>query len=456
MRFLGLEKRDAQAAAVDLSDPAVIGWLGGVLDGGVSEETATTCVAVLACIRVRAETLASLPCHAYRPNEDGGIDRIEDGTADLLERRPNDFMTPYQFWAWKQQSEDIHGNAYALKIRNGRGRVTQLWPLNAAAMTVKHVGGKMAYQYAGDEDIPAQLIHPSDLLHFKGSILKDPFEGESLVRLTKGTLKLGKEAEQFFDMLLNNGNHFPTYITAEPGTSPRAVEDFKAQLKGKAGLWHAGETLVFGPGLRPEQNKMTLQEMDFSPQLRWNLEQVSRIWRVPLPIINDLTHGTYTNSEQASIWLAQYTMTPVCKATEQVLSLGLFPRGSYAEFNMDGLQRGDYNSRTAGYLRMTSGGIMTRNEVRRKENLNPLPGLDEPLISLANGTVSEDGSVVNPNVVEPVAKDARSRIAARFAKDGPTERSWEFARTVAAPVVESLALAGIVGTVDEFVEACID
>lgn len=64
--------------------------------------------------------------------------------------------------------------------------------------------------------------------------------------------------------------------------------------------------------------------------------------------------------------------------------------------------------------------------------------------------------MVNPNVVEPVAKDARSRIAARFAKDGPTERSWEFARTVAAPVVESLALAGIVGTVDEFVEACIE
>lgn len=446
---------DAEERSANMSMQQFAEFVVGGNSYSMSVENATACVAVLACIRVRAETLAAMPCHLYRERDDGGSDRMRDGVAALMEDGPNDYMTPYEFWAWKQQEEDIRGNAYALKVRRG-GRVSALWPLETSAMAVRQAGGGIYYQYSGDEHVPAQDFHADDIVHFRGTVLANRFEGESLVRLTRDTLKIGREAEAFFDRLIENGTHFPRYFETDRDVDRRSIEDLREQLDGISGVFEAGKTRVFGPGLHLKQSPLTLHDVDFSAQLRWNLEQVSRIWRVPLPILNDLTHGTYTNSEQASLWLAQYTMAPVCAATEQRLKKAVLMPGEYAKFNMAQLQRGDYRTRTEGYARMVSAGIMTRNEARRLEEMNPIEGLDRPLISLATGTVDADGSTVNPNIVDPVAKDARDRIRARLERDGDTERSRKYMRMVAEPVVRSLNLAGADTDVDAFVEEAIN
>lgn len=445
------EHRDA----VPLGDERLVQFFVGNEAYTVTESTATACVAVLACLRVRAETFAAMGCHVYRRRPDGGSDRVDDALSRLLTRSPNEHMTPYELWCWKQEQEDVHGNAYVWMQRRD-GQVKALWPLDATRMQVKHAGGGLLYRWQGDDDVPAQDFHPHDILHFKGSVLKDSYEGDSLVRLTRETLKLGKEAEAFFGKLLTNGAHFPAYFETDSGTNRQAIEDLREQLDQTSGVLEAGRTRVFGPGLHLKQNPMTLTEMDFSPQLRWNLEQVSRIWRVPLPLLNDLTHGTYTNSEQASLWLSQYTVAPIVTGTEQVLNKRLLPTTQYAKFNMAQLQRGDYNTRTNGYARMVNAGIMTRNEARILEEMNPLEGLDKPLISLASGTVDASGDIQNPNLLDPVADDARSRIRARYLRDGDTERSRKYFEMVAAPVVESMAAAGMDTTLDDFIKEAID
>lgn len=450
------------AGSIPFDDPRLIEIMVGGDRYRITSETALTCVAVLACLRVRSETFASLPCHVI---ERDGRNRktVDDGIGRLLSREPNSRQTPYEFWSWKQQQEDIHGNAYALKIKDRFGNVSELWPLDAQKMTIRVSGRLMGYFYAGDPDIPAQEFHPSDIVHWKGSILSAPWEGKSLVSLTAETLGIGKEAEDFFHRVMNNSTHFPSYFETEPGTSKATVEDLREQLDGMSGLLEAGKTRVFGPGLHLKQNPMTLQEMDFSPQMRWNLEQVSRIWRVPLPIINDLTHGTYTNSEQAALWLEQYTVSPICVATEQVVNRSLLAGGQYAKFNLSSLRRGDYKTRTEGYSNAIQAGWMTRNEARAFEDLDPVEGLDKPLVSLASGTVNEDGDVVNPNrsrnvsAVAPVVGNARAQIRARVERDGKTERTWKYALMVAEPVAAMLRNMGCDGlTAERFAKEFFD
>jgi len=451
--FSRREKRDATPISEEAFNAAVFG-VGGE-STNITADNALTSVAVLACVRVRAETLACLPAHIYK--RDNGTREVAEGHAidELLQNGPNEFMTAYQFWAWKQQSEDVFGNAYAVKEYDARGNVVALWPLESAGMTVEHDSRQLLYRYTGDKDTAAGDYHPHDIVHFKGSILKSPWEGKSLIDITNETIGTGIDAEAFFEKLMTNGNHFPVYFETDSGTNPKVVGDLKAQLKGYAGVLQAGTTRVFGPGLHLKQNDMSLKDMDFEPQLRWNLEQISRIWRVPLPIINDMTHGTYTNSEQAALWLANYTMEPIVTGAEQVVKKSLLQPGFYAKFNLDGLMRGDYATRTQGYTNMIQNGSMTRNEVRVKEDLNPLPGLDEPVISLANGTVDATGKTINPNVVEPVVDNARSQIRSRFDRDGDTERTRKYARMVAYPVVETMQRCGMEMTVEDFISQTI-
>ena len=453
---------EERSAPEPISDPrAMEAFMGYIAGSGnaltVNKSTCTSIVAVLACLRVRVETFASLPCHVYVANGDERSVARGDPIDSILSRSPNGFMTPYDFWSWKQYSEDVHGNAYALKVKTSTGRVTALHPLDSSAMQVVNSGMRLVYRYSGDRDVPAQEFLPMDIVHFRGTIPDGPYKGASLVDATTKTLGLGAEAEQFFHNLLKNGTHFPNYFEADKDVTERGIKDLREQLDGFSGLFEAGRTRVFPSGIHLKQNEMSLRDMDFAPQLRWNLEQVSRIWRVPLPLVNDLTHGTYTNSEQAAQWLEQYTISPICASTEQRINASLIggDGSRYLKFNMDSLRRGDYKTRTEGYQRMVNMGAMTRNEVRAKEDMNPLEGLDKPIISLANGTIDPTGETQNPNMIIPVVDNAAEQIRTRYARDGDTERTWKYMRMVAAPVVETLENLGVQIDTDDFIKVMI-
>lgn len=441
----------------ELDDDALLSifGIGGPGYTRISRENALTNAVVFACIRVRSETFATMPVHLYRRDKDGTIN-IDDSDLDsLLHKDPNPYLTPYEWKLIKQQDEDIAGNHYSWIERNSRGRAVCLWPLDPYAMTVKHKDRALIYRYSGDDDIRAQDFSPRDILHFKGAAKKDAYEGKSLVEVTRETIGLGVASEQFFMNLLNNGNHFPRWIETEQGVTKAAIDDLRKQLEGYAGLFSAGATRVFPPGLKVRQMDMSVQEMDLTPQLRWNLEQVARIWRVPLPLVGDMTHGTYTNSEQAAEWLEKYTMSSIVKSTEEVLDKRLAPSATtYWKFNMESLRRGSFKERTEGYGTLIEHGVMTPNEARIKEDMNPLPGLDAPLHSLNYGVVDEQGDIVNPNAVSPVVDDARQRITERYKRDGDTERFRKFAEMVAEPVVATLNNIGQTETIDSFIESC--
>lgn len=451
--FRRSDKRDALDALANAF------FYGGTVSAAgvrVTPETALASVAVAACIEVRAETFASLPVNVYQKQERMRVVLDTHPVARLLTDKPNDLMTGGELLRWKQVREDITGNAY-WRIIWRNGRPYELWPLFGNNPQVRTANGKIAYRYQGDEVTPAGDYSSKDIVHFKGAFLKNPFEASSPIDLIRDTIGLSIATEQFFGRFLNNGSHFPTYLETDNALSGDDVKAIANSLKTTAGVLDAGKMKIFDRGLKVKQNQMSLRDADLSTQMRWYLEQICRIYRVPPQMVQDWTHGTYTNSEQAGLWLAQHTVTPIAVDTERVIRKKLFVQGeedNYIKFNVDAILRGDYATRTAGYNTLINAGVISRNEARAYEDLDPYDGGDEYLVPLnmTSATSLDTSASANPTqlreILNPILSDAIERIRIRAKQDnerGRTEEvTKEWAKAQVLPAVErALTLAGL-------------
>ena len=403
---------------------AFYGALAAVSSSGVSvtQESSLRSTAVLACLIVRAESFSSLPLGVFSRS---GRDRVPDekpAAYRLLAIGPNDLMTAGEFWRWKQLTEDITGNAYARVVWQG-ARPTEIWPLYGVSpvLRVDRDAHGAWYEYGGDDLTPAGVYQMRDVLHFKGPVLRNPLYAKSLIDLVSESIGVAIGSEQFFARLLGNGNHFPGYLETEATLSDPDFEAISEQMKGFAGVFRAGELRVFDRGLKYKQNPLTMKDAQLVEQLRWQLQQICSVFRVPMAMVQDLTNGTYSNSEQQDLALGKHCISPICTNTERVVRHKLFAaeadHGYYVKFNLDGLLRGDYKTRTEGEAALVRAGVMLRNEARSQEDWNPIPGLDVPLAELNLGTVGEDGVITGSAPAAAAGGDAPTDAA----PDGPSD-----------------------------------
>jgi len=458
----------------------------------VTQESSLRSTAVLACLIVRAESFSSLPFDVFYKR---GRDRIPDEAHPayrLLAVAPNEMMNAGEFWRWKQLTEDLTGNAYARIVWDGF-EPAEIWPLYGPKpqLVTDRVTHSAMYEYTGDDFTPADIYRPRDLLHFKGPVLRTPWEGKSLIDLISESIGVAIGAEQFFARLLGNGNHFPGYLETDTTLKDADFAAIREQMKGFAGIFRAGELRVFDRGLKYKQNQLTMQDAQLIEQLRWQLQQICSVTRVPMASVQDLTNGTYSNTEQQDLQLGKHCIAPICVNTERVVRHKIFAKAPtyYGRFNLDGLLRGDYKTRTEGEATLVRAGIMARNEARSQEDMNPLPGLDLPLAELNLGTVDADGVITGPAsgkepapppppppappppapaapepppaaLFAPFLRDAADRIRAHAAggaqSDNGRQRTQAFARTILAPAIDAYALAGLPLDVAGFIRAALD
>lgn len=452
-------RRREQRAIGD--DPVLMALMSGSVAASgvrVNNDTALASVAVAACIEVRAETFSALPGGVFRREDRKRVPADEHPVAKLLFDRPNDLMTGGELMRWKQMRQDITGNAQ-VRIVWRNGRPAELWPMYGTKPEIRTAKGKIAYRYAGD-DFTAPGDYPAaDILHFKGPFLKNPLEAASPIDLIRDTIGLSISSEQFFGRFLNNGSHFPTYLETDNALTVEDVKAIQASLKATAGIMGAGTARIFDRGLKVKQNSMSLRDADLTAQQRWYLEQVCRMYRVPLPLVQDWTHGTYTNSEQAGLWFAQHTILPIAVDTERVVKRLFVPgeEANYVKWNVDAILRGDYTTRTEGYSTMIQSGVLSRNEARAYEDLDPYEGGDEYLVPLNMSAVgSQPAPAAEPtpapadaqrDALTPILEDAVARIRLRREQDVERGRAGDvterWARdTVLPPIAQALRNAG--------------
>lgn len=356
----------------------------------VTEQTSIQLTSVYACVRVIAETIASLPLNVYRRNGDGSQEVAHDHELQwLLHDVPNDEMTSF---VWREQMLTqllLWGNSYTQIIRSGKKSIVQLYPLLSSNMSVdREANGNLKYEYQLADGSTVQL-RPEEVLHIP-ALGFDGVMGYSPIALAKAAIGLSLAAEEYGGKFFANGA-MPTGVLEHPG-KPKDMERVRASWnKAYGGSENAGKVAILEEGMKFSRISMPNNEAQFLETRKFQVNEICRIYRVPPHMIGDLEHATFSNIEHQSISFAVHTIRPWVVRIEQAINRALIPeneRGKvYVRFNMDGLMRGDYKSRMEGYAIARQNGWMSANDIRALEDMNLIPDEEGGNRYLVNGNM---------------------------------------------------------------------
>ncbi len=355
----------------------------------VTPSSAIQMSAVYACVRVISETIASLPLGVYEETENGSRKAVEHPLYHLLHDEPNPEMTSFTWREVMLSHLLLWGNSYNQIIRTGRNGIAALYPLLPDQMVVdRDSRGQLTYTYTTSEGRTVRL-DPLEVLHIPG-LGFDGIMGYSPIALEKNAIGLGLAAEEYGSKFFNNGAR-PSGVLKHPNTvkDPKKLrESWNAAYGGSA---NAGRTAVLEEGMDYKQISMSNNEAQFLETRKFQVSEICRIFRMPPHMIGDLEHATFSNIEHQSISFAMHTIRPWLVRIEQSANRQLFPEKEkghfYAQFNLDGLMRGDYKSRMEGYAVARQNGWMSANDIRALENLNPIPAEEGGDAYLVNGNM---------------------------------------------------------------------
>ena len=360
----------------------------------VDEFSAIRVSAVYACVRVLAESVAALPLHVYKNNGETKERAVDHPLYNLLHDAPNADMTSFVFRETLMTHLLLHGNAYAQIIRDGRGRVSGLYPLLPKKMSVeRNDSGAKVYVYSVDKGKNPNLkkdgqvtFRAENILHVCG-LGYDGLIGYSPIAMAKNAIGLAMSCEDFGSKFFSNGAR-PSGILKTP-TLIKDPAKLRESWETMYGGENAGRVAVLEQGVEYQAISISNNDAQFLESRRFQIEEIARIFRVPLHLLDDLTHATFSNIEHQSLNFVVHTLTPWLVRWEQALNKSLFTdseRGKFfVKFNVDGLLRGDYASRVSGYCQLIQNGVMSINEVRSLEELNPIPAENGGDLHIVNG-----------------------------------------------------------------------
>lgn len=338
---------------------------------------------VFSCIRLLTESIGSLPVCVYKRTETGRV-KAEDHPVYRLLYEPNPFMTGQEFLEALAMQLVGWGNSYTLLAKNDKGTPMEAWPLASSKMTVEREGyERVIYRYNHER---GPVVYTSDkILHVKG-FGGDGVMGLSPLSYAAQALGLTVAAEKYSSSFFKNGGRPSGVLQVEKPMNPQQRKDIKERYQGLTGgdsgtgnsLWVLDAFAKYQPiSISPEDAQLLVTR-----QLQ--VGEIARIFRIPLFLLMEMEKSTSwgTGLEQQNIAFLTYTLRPYLTRIEHAMDRWLFTEaerkaGYYVEFNVEGLLRGDSTARATFYAQMVQNGLMTRNEVRAKENLEPHDSANE-------------------------------------------------------------------------------
>lgn len=376
-------------------------FFGGSTSGkAVNERTAMQMTAVYACVRVLSEAVAGLPLHVYRYREDGSKEKaLKHPLYRLLHDEPNPEMSSFNFRETLMGHLLLYGNAYAQIIRNGRGEVVGLYPLMPAKMTVdRDSGGNLYYLYSrGSDDAPEAgengqvYLPPDQVLHIPG-LGYDGIVGYSPIAMAKNAVGLGIATEEYGAKFFAN-DASPSGILEHPGVLKNPDKVRESWNKLFRGSVNSHQIAVLEEGLKYQPIGISPDQAQFLETRKFQLNEIARIFRVPPHMVGDLEKSSFSNIEQQSLEFVKYTLEPWLMRWEQAVGRRLFTESEkesyFIRFNVEGLLRGDYESRMNGYAVARQNGWMSANDIRELENLDRIPAELGGDLYLVNGAMTK-------------------------------------------------------------------
>ncbi|MFS9219478.1 phage portal protein [Streptococcus sanguinis] len=365
----------------------------------VNERTALQTTAVYACVRILSETIASLPLHVYRYTEGGKAKDTEHVLYTLLHDEPNPDMTSFVFRETLMSHLLIWGNAYAQILRDRSGQVIGLYPLLPDQMSVhRSEKGKLYYVYNRyEEDNPnfqekgSIVLSQEEVLHIPG-LGFDGLIGYSPIALAKNAVGMTLACEEYGASFFGNGAN-PGGVLEHPGIlkDPGKVRDSWNSVY--QGTRNAHKVAVLEEGMSYKQIGIPPEEAQFLETRKFQINEIARLFRIPPHMVGDLEKSSFSNIEQQSLEFVKYTLDPWVVRFEQALKKSLLlpeeKKTHFIKFNVDGLLRGDYQSRMNGYAIGRQNGWLSTNDIRELEELNPIPPEEGGDLYLINGNMTK-------------------------------------------------------------------
>ena len=386
----------------------------------VSPDRAMAIPAVYACTTVVSEDIAKVPLQIFDTAGDAKNLVRDHPLYDLLHDQPNDYQTAIEFREMMTAfalNRDIGGVAEI--IPGPRGAVDQLWPLHPDLLTrqTKRVGDKAKIVYAYRDPVKGYR----ELMADEVFVVRGRF-GQSVLSYARESFALQLQMQKAATQTWQRGPRH-TGVISRPKDAPKWSDNARTNFRGAIDEYmgegeRAGRPMLLEDGMTWSSAGITMVDAQFIETMQQGVADVCRFYRVPQHKIQELLRSTNNNIEQQSIDYVTDSLVAWAIRWEQAIRRDLIiAKGRYfAAHNLDGLLRGDMKTRSEAYGLAIQWGWMTRAEVRARENLNPIDGLDVPLTPLnmqqggrrANDPVPSSGAVVSH--LRLMVRDAAARV----------------------------------------------
>ena len=359
----------------------------GRADSGerVDEKSAMQIATVYACVRLLAESVAGLPLHLYRftDTSENGKEKAKDHPLyRLLYMLPNPEMTSFSFREVMMTHLLLWGNCYAQIIRDGKNGILGLYPLLPENVEVdRDEKGEIYYIYhAYTDEIPGEnnkdiYFRRDEIFHVPG-LGFNGLVGFSPIAMMKNALGTTLAVEKYGSAFFKNGAQ-PSGVLEHPGVlkDPAKIRENWSDVYGGANNAH--KVAVLEEGMQYKAISLPPEDSQFLSTRQFGVNEICRIFRVPPHMVQDLEHATFSNIEHQSIDFVMHTLMPWLVRFEQAIIKDLLlpeeQEQYFPKFNVDGLLRGDYQSRMQGYATGISNGFLSPNDCRMLENLDRIP-----------------------------------------------------------------------------------
>ncbi|MDX0116351.1 phage portal protein [Sinorhizobium meliloti] len=378
--------------SVPLSDVnawrTLMGEWHGVAGVVVTHETALEVPAVWCAVNFIANTIASLPLQVFKKSGEGRDTVESDPLYGILHDAPNDELTSFMWRKGMMINVLLRGRGVSFIERNKAGRVMSIWPLDTDKLTIERKSGRKLYHY--DDGGRKVTYAANEVLDLTFMLKPDGVSHVDPISKLKGAVGLALALDEYARKFFANGGVPPLALYGpmpSPAAASRASQDVEKAVRDANAerrnvmIMPTGHKLK-AVGVDPEKSQMVESR-------RLGIEEIARIYGIPPVFLQDLTHGTFSNTEQQDLALTKHLISQWVKAWEQELNLKLFSarnRTKFVEFNLDSLMRGDFRTRMEGYAKGIQNGIYTPDEVRAMENW-PSKGGDADKLHIQGATV---------------------------------------------------------------------
>lgn len=353
--------------------------------------TAQAIPAYFRAVTLLSESMASLPWDVYLDDGEKITVAANDPVRNLLKGRPSQLYSDFSFREALQRTLMLRGDGFVIIHRNANGNPVDLEIWTGDKPDIFDVNGTSFYKF-----LDRKAITHWDVIHLKGWTT-DGINGNDSLRIAREALGQAISQIEYGATFYGNGAHVSGVVETDKVLNENQKQALKSSITKSSGTDNVGDVMLLEAGLKYKHIGINPVDADLAEGRRLSTEDVANITGVPVFLLNNLERATFSNIEHLDRTFVQYTLRMHCKRWESEFSTKLFKRNEWGrkkiKFNLDGLLRGDTESRAKFYNSLFMVGALSPNDIRKMEKMNPYDGGDEyytPLNMADNQESNED------------------------------------------------------------------